>query len=368
MSSFFVFRVDASLEIGTGHVMRCLTLADELKTKGYRCLFITRPHSGHMAGAITRRGHEVSLLSKSINDFLKSSDDVAQAAWLRGSWENDAHETIETLVGTIPNWLVVDHYAIDQRWQKLLRSHVEKIIVIDDLADRELDCDLLLDQTLGRKESDYHDQVNKGCRMLMGSRYALLRPEFLELRQQAITRRKAFDGVKRILVSMGGTDPHNVTAVVLDALLQLGLPTETTIDVVLGEYATHFKEIKEQSNKHSLEISVSKNVNDLAMRMLGADLAIGASGSTSWERCCLGLPALTISVAENQKIIAREIAKAGASIHLGDLRLVTSATIRNIVQSLIEQTDVMLRMSERCFCLVDGLGTSRMVKEIKAIS
>lgn len=361
-----VFRADSSIAMGTGHVMRCLTLAEELKKNhAAHIFFITRALPGHMANSIQSKGYQLTLLPEPVQDFQPDPDDVAHAKWLNVPWAVDAEETIKAIVNVKPDWLIVDHYSLDARWHRLLRPYVGHILAIDDLADRKLYCDILLDQTFGREQKDYKKLLIEDCRMLLGSRFALLRPEFAELRPQAIHQRKCFDGIKRILVTMGGTDPNNATAKVLDSLAQIDWSTAPLIDVILGGQAPHLEFIRKLVENHPLKVVVSTDVTDMAMRMLKADLAIGAGGSTSWERCCLGLPTLIICLGQNQKRILREIEKAGAAINLGGQNGDVSRKISKILHRLNREKELMINMSGRCFNLVDGIGARRIANEIK---
>lgn len=359
-----VFRVDASVNMGVGHVMRCLTLADELKRQRVDTQFVTREHNGHLVDTIQARGHKTTLLPAPASVYQPSQGDVMHAWWLGVSWEQDAKETRQAIAGFKSGWLVVDHYGIDARWHNALRERGMQVLAIDDLADRPLNCNILLDQTYGRQKDDYTHRVSTNCRMLLGSRYALLRPKFFELRPLAFEKRKNFKGINRILVSMGGMDSGNVTNIVLEGLAKVKWPSSFIVDVVLGSKAPHLHSVKQWIEKSPFNAIVSTDVDDMAECMLKADLAIGAGGTTSWERCCLGLPTIMISIADNQTIIAREIEKAGASIYLGDIRLVTSFSIQKALQSLNEEMAQMKNMSDSCFHMLDALGANRVVKQM----
>ncbi|HDY75388.1 MAG TPA: UDP-2,4-diacetamido-2,4,6-trideoxy-beta-L-altropyranose hydrolase, partial [Candidatus Marinimicrobia bacterium] len=287
--------------------------------------------------------------------YRMRKSDVAHASWLGASWQQDAEESIRAIGNTVPDWLIVDHYAIDARWHNQFRERVGQIMVIDDLADRPLDCDLLLDQTYGRQLDTYQEQVPPGCQILLGSRYALLRPEFSKLRPLAIKKRKIFNGINRILVTMGAMDPDNVTATVLEGLSRVDWKDKPVIDIVLGGKAPNLKQVESMAKKSTLEILVSTDVSDMAERMLAADLAIGASGSTSWERCCMGLPSITISIAENQSLIAYELEKKGAAKYLGTLEAITEESIKCSVEK-IRKTDQLKSMATIGIQIVDGSG------------
>jgi len=360
-----VFRADASLRIGTGHVMRCLTLADALTSEGHDCTFITRNHPGHLADLIQRRGHRVTLMATPAANFLGEINDSYYAQWLGASWQTDAEETIALLQDIKPAWLIVDHYAIDHRWHKVLRQCAEKILVIDDLANRILDCEVVLNQNYGCTETDYRDLVKQDCVLLLGPRYALLRPEFTQLRPQAIEKRKMFQGIRRILVSMGGTDADNATSMVLDALAAIDWPQPPEIDVVLNSRAPHLQSVIENAKQHPLPVSVTVDVEDMAVRMLLADVAIGAGGATTWERCCLGLPSLIVVTAENQKPTVIKLHQRGTLINLGDLTALTQSIISNQLEYL-HIPEFWQSLSFKSFSILDGQGCYLLMKKLKS--
>jgi UDP-2,4-diacetamido-2,4,6-trideoxy-beta-L-altropyranose hydrolase len=208
-----VIRADAASHIGTGHVMRCLALANALKEKGAEVYFVCRPFVGHLGEYIVAEGHQLHLLPPA-TQAVKPEPDPKQSppheAWRGESWEADLDQTQVVLGEQYFDWLIVDHYSLDNRWESPMRKFFRKIMVVDDLADRLHDCDLLLDQTFGRSEEAYKPRVPKNCIVLTGSNYALLRPEFAELRDHSLKRRTKPE-IKHLLVSMGGIDQTNAT-------------------------------------------------------------------------------------------------------------------------------------------------------------
>lgn len=279
-----VFRVDASIQMGTGHVMRCLTLADALKNQGAECYFICREHSGNLIGLITQRGYHVDALpymDLSQEDKLQNHNvDLAHASWLGATQKADTSLCIPILEVLKPDWLIVDHYALDARWEKVLRPYCKQIMVIDDLADREHDCDLLLDQTFGRDSKDYIVRVSVSCEILCGAEYALLRPEFSQWRDYSLKCRENSQ-LKQLLINLGGVDKDNITTQILIALKQSFLPSELKITVVMGGTAPWIKEVHQQAKDMPWVTDVVIGVNNMAELMAKSDLAIGAAGSTS---------------------------------------------------------------------------------------
>lgn len=359
------FRVDASIAMGIGHAMRCLTLANALVELGVRTTFITREHHGHLAELMRAQGHVVLLLPAPEVRFHAHDKHAADAELLGVSWQKDADETLNALDGCCkPDWLIVDHYALDASWHRRLCKHVGRLFIIDDLANRPMDCDLLLDQTYGRRKEDYARCVEKKCRMLLGAGWALLRPEFAELRPKAIVRRKEFTGVRRVLISIGGADPDNVTGIVLNALMLIAWPNRVHIDVVLGSRAPHLQTILQQAAAHPLEVTVTNDADDMAERMLEADLAIGAGGSTSWERCCLGLPALITVCADNQKVVSQHLAEAEAALLLPAVSRLTQENIADGIKKILSTPEAWKKLSNNALKITDGMGAKRVVPEL----
>lgn len=359
-----VFRTDASLQIGSGHVMRCLTLADALRAKGVRCHFISREHPGHLLDMIRQRGHEVTSLpaalpQASTADTSGTPQESAHTAWLGCDWQTDAQQTRATLANLYPDWLVVDHYALDQRWEVVLQPHCQKLMVIDDLADRHHCCDLLLDQNLGRESQDYVGLVPITCQVLTGPHYALLRPEFAALRDYSLKRR-ANPQLSQLLITMGGVDQPNATGQVLQALKGCDLPADCRITVVMGLTAPWMQCVRELAGQMPWPTAVVVNVNDMAQLMADSDLAIGAAGSTSWERCCLGLPTLMAVLAENQKEAAAHLELAGAANCLQlDERL--QQQMQGHLQCFLNQGKQLSQMSIHASEITNGDGVEWIV-------
>ena len=361
-----VFRADASLEIGTGHVMRCLTLAEVLKAKGAKCHFLCREQSGHLSDAIEARGFPVHRLpmgdAEPFGAAAHEAGELAHAAWLGASWQQDAAASRPLLKQLSPDWLVVDHYALDARWEAaVLPGPKTRLLVIDDLADRPHRADLLLDQNLGRKAEDYVSLVPAHCRVLVGPQHALLRPEFAELRDVSLARRQ-HGSLQRLLITLGGVDKDNATGRVLKALKACELPDDLKITVVMGATAPWLDDVKARAAELPWPTEVVVNVSDMARRMAEADIAIGAAGSTSWERCCLGLPTLMLVLAENQREVALMLDALGAAKLLGQ--------ICNILESLPKTLNSMGtveldKMSQHAASLVTGTGAGEMVAIIQ---
>jgi len=352
------FRVDASLQIGTGHVMRCLTLADALAARGVGCQFICRTHEGNLIDFIRSKGHTAHALP--IGAALpRSPADPAHASWLGATQAEDAEACAHILAAQRPDWLIVDHYALDARWECALAPHYRTLMVIDDLADRPHACDLLLDQTFGRDAADYRPLVPADCRLLCGSHYALLRPEFPALRPYSLKRR-AQPALRELLITMGGVDKDNATGQVLQALRTCPLPTDCRITVVMGATAPWLDEVKRLAQDMPWPTRVRVGVSDMAQLMADSDLAIGAAGATSWERCCLGMPTMMLVLAENQRKIAEALREAGAA-HLVDASQLNNQPL--IAPEYLELFSLSA-MSHAAASITDGLGAAQVTETL----
>lgn len=307
-----VFRTDASYDIGSGHVMRCLTLASLLTDKGVECHFICRELAGNLIQYIKDIGfdvHTLSLSSDPVDLSMTGNTELEHAAWLGVTWQDDVHQSIDVIQKLTPDWVIVDHYALDDRWESCIRNSCSKIGVIDDLHDRVHNCDLLIDQTLGLTADVYSGLVPESCTLLVGAEYAMLRAEFGKLRKASLDRRDQSPSVKTILVNMGGVDKDNVTGRVLEGIELSSLPDNCEITVVLGSASPHVANVTAQALQSRRRTTILVNVSNMAELMSMADLAIGASGSTTWERCCLGLPSIMVVLAENQRYIAKQLSE-----------------------------------------------------------
>ena len=366
-----IFRVDASLQIGSGHVMRCLTLASAMKANGASCHFICRAHSGNLIRFIREKGFSVSslALTDSQPDSGLSTKDTgpAHTNWLGCSWQTDAEQTKQVLADKKYAWLIVDHYSLDSSWESALTDSFQHIMVIDDLADRPHFCDLLLDQNLGREATDYKSLVPEKCQLLIGPYFALLRPEFSDLREYSLCRRK-HSRFKEVLVTMGGVDQSNATAKVLHVLKTCPLPDDCNIKIVMGSNAPWLQNINEIAVQMPWHTEVLVNISDMAQRMANSDLCIGAAGSTSWERCCLGLPALMLVLAKNQSSIAKalDLACAAKTITCGEQDNF-EFQINKFFSDIAEEPHILSSMTIAAAEVTKGTGTFEVIEKIGAI-
>ncbi len=346
------FRTDATSQIGTGHFMRCMTLADALRQRGARIRFVSRGLPSHLSDMLATKGMEFVPLNR--DDAENTYGDLAHSKWLGASQAQDASDTAQALMDQSWDWLVVDHYALDARWESAMRVSARQIMVIDDVADRQHDCDVLLDQNFyADMDTRYTGKVATSCQLLLGLRYALLRDEFRELHEQVKPR----DGiVKRVLVFFGGVDADNYTGLAIQALSGLDI-NGIAVDVSIGAQHPYCTEIEAVCAKHGYVCHVQ--TNRMAELMAAADLAIGAGGSATWERCCLGLPALSICVANNQRKQIYEAAAKGllyAPSSDGDL----ISVLKKHTAALLENPLLLKLISNTAMKVVDGRGAIRV--------
>lgn len=354
------FRADASVMIGSGHVMRCLTLADALRERGAETMFIGREHPGHLFAMIESKGHGLVRLPA---PMASPAGGLAHADWLWATQEEDARRTLDaiSLIGGC-DWVVVDHYALDAQWERAMRPCAQNVMAIDDLADRKHDCDVLLDQNYYLDtEQRYEGLLPPHCRRLLGPKYALLRPEFAEARRKL---RERSGEVERMLVFFGGSDPSNETAKALRAIKLLGRE-DIAVDVVVGAANPHQEEIAALCAELP-QVVLHRQVNNMAELMANADLAVGAGGGTMWERCCLGLPAIIVSVADNQRPGCETFARQGAAIYLGEAATADAELLVASLQLALSSSWLLAGASERAMALVDGHGSRRAARHLMA--
>ncbi|PJC86299.1 UDP-2,4-diacetamido-2,4,6-trideoxy-beta-L-altropyranose hydrolase [Vibrio sp. HA2012] len=342
-----VIRVDASVWIGSGHVMRCLVLADALQSHGCSVSFACLPQNGDMKAFISQRGYQViELTPPKVFQTPKHSSDYE--AWLQKSQAKDAIDFLECVRDA--DLVITDHYGIGKSWHDIIKAKRDCFIVaIDDLV-REHNADLIVDQTLGRTACEY--QTNGVA--LTGTKYALLNDKFALVRPQAEKRKFHFSKPK-VLISMGGVDMPNATMSVLQSLVGC---VEAEFSVLLSKRSPNFKVVSDWCAKHD-EVHHIEFVSDMATMMLEHDVAIGAPGSTSWERACLGLPSIIIPLADNQKEICKQLVEYGIGIEV----------LLNEVEEKLPGAFNILCLSwedlfHRSLASCDGKGTERVTQEI----
>jgi UDP-2,4-diacetamido-2,4,6-trideoxy-beta-L-altropyranose hydrolase len=325
-----VFRCDASPTIGAGHVMRCLAFAEALRMVGFRVVFAVRPGTAAGVPALAAADVVIVELAGAVVDEPTALSAVAPQGC---------------------DVLVVDHYERDVSFERGCRSFANCIIAFDDGTGRTHDCDILLD-TGASDPASYRERVPAMAKILTGPQFALLRRAIVERRQASLARRTAAP-VDNVLVSFGATDPSNVTAIVLDALHDMNLP----LTVALSAVAPHLDSVKARMpGRCRLEIEA-----DMVALIANADIAIGAAGSSAFERACLGLPSIIVSVAGNQQGIARLLTECGAALDAGTLDDGLAARLVNLLWALQADSRARLDMTRTASALVDGRGALRLL-------
>ena len=338
MKKNLFIRVDASPEIGIGHIMRCLTLAQELKNNFDKIIFLTRKDSGDFTETIMKNEFEVI--------FIPTNND------------SDIIKNLITTYSENKNFLLIDHYDVDSNFESSLKNIFEKIFVIDDLANRKHDCDLLIDQNYYRDLNHrYKKLIQNDTITLLGSKYAIIRPEFRNINKKTIKKNSQ---IKKILVSFGGSDPTNECKKALDALCSIE-NNQFEIVAIVGIYNNKFERLKKLYEKYS-NIKIYRHVNDLSQLMLNSDLFIGAGGTTTWERFYMGLPSIVTIISDDQKESIEFLSDMGHVINLG---LAKNVTMKTYIQTLQKpNSDLIYNMSLNNQKLVDGNGSNRIKRQI----
>lgn len=357
-----VIRADGAPFMGSGHIMRCLTLAHAMKKAGWDITFVTRDFEHNYAGIIEKQGFVCRFLPRAEYTDQPVKDDLAHAHWLAVPQEEDAAQTIDAMAGEA-DLLIVDHYGIDCRWHEKMRPHARRILMIDDLADRRFDCDILLDQTYGRQAKDYEPLTPPQTQRLTGSDYMMLRDEFAAKRPAALQRRAKHYRIGRVFICLGSGDPSNLTGDILEALAPIkpGLK----LDIVLSSKAPNLKAIRDQIENYPHETALLIDHDAIAERMVEADIAFGAAGTMSWERCCMGLPTLMFVIADNQVLIAQNLQEAGAVVNLGRQDAAIKSRIAGIFAKLADYPDLVRNMACRASDICDGQGVKRVLNIIQ---
>lgn len=352
------FRTDASQTIGTGHLMRCLTLADALQKQGAEVRFLMRHLAENLEPLVVGRGHELVRMDTPEEDGHTGHGDLLHAHWLGATQARDADLALDHLSGEPWDWLVVDHYALDHQWEIRMHQVANRILVIDDLADRGHTCDLLLDQNRPRESEVYHPLCPPRCPLLLGPGYALLRDEFPEARSITSPRRHT---PQRVFVFYGGVDATNETAKALRCLSALGISWQ--VDVVIGSTNPHQDEIRKLVDALDQGV-LHVGTTDMAKLMAQSDLSLGAAGTATWERASVGLPVLATVVADNQREIGQEIQRLELGLCLGNAAEVNETFIEKVLVELVQDPERLQRYSEAGWILVDGRGVTRVIQEM----
>ena len=353
-------RTDASHAIGSGHLMRCLALASEMRKVGWKVVFVSSGREKKWIDLIKGKNFECEVIESSLDLSHSLHVDSEEP---EGNWQQDAVETMQVLKNRQIGWLIVDHYGLGSYWESALRACTKYIMVIDDLADRNHDCDILVDCVYGRTRDDYFGLVPSKCQMLLGTKYALIRPEFRELRNMALKRRSDHKSIQKILVSLGGVDKGNLTEKVVNILQLINWRTNIELDIVVGQGYQHISSMNKQIESIPFKTKLSIGVNDMATRIINAEFGVGTFGVSTWERFCLGLPSVNIVSETNQlEAVAKlnQLECAGI-VHIHSLEKQIKSTINEIVSDI----KIYRQHTKSCSRLIDGRGLFRVISEMQ---
>ena len=353
-----VFRCDSALFIGSGHVLRCLSLAFYLKSHGHHCIFVSRSFGSDLIDLIRKNGFVVHSLPYSSSSDIDTSD---RLAWLGIDFAIDAFQTISILKGIKCDVLVVDHYGIDEKWESLVSPYVDVLIVVDDLANRPHQCNILVDQNyFNNMNSRYTKLVSSSTMLCLGPGYALVRPQFRKLRSRSLSRRRKSISIKNILISLGGSDPDNLTQHVL-ASIPKNFSDECNINVVVGALYPHISSLKRHMDDFK-SIKLRMQTDMMHSLMYYSDLAITSGGSITWEKFTLGLPSFVVPSDHHEAQFSLASSSMGAQVLLSP----TNSNFKDSFSSALETIDSinLLKMSSVCSSLCDGNGVASVYDKI----
>jgi len=332
-----IFRASASPEIGGGHIIRCLSLARELRDQGWNCIFASEQETLMMMPII----REFKFLKLSKND------------------EKDEASQVRKKLNSSAAAVIVDHYNRGLTFEKKCRKWSKIVMAIDDIPNRLHDVDLLLDQTGGRTPHRYKSLVPKDCKILTGPKFSLLRSSFSSL--GASHKRHLNRGKHRIFVAMGASDPKNLTNIVLNTIHQVS--PNSSADILLSSNAPHLSGIKKLCSGHHT-YSLHTDLNDPASLISKATFAVGTAGINLWERCALGVPSVIVIAAENQRANAEYVIQNNGGIFGGALPTLDQNYLRQAISRMANEDQIVLSCSQGAAKICDGLGTKRVAKII----
>jgi UDP-2,4-diacetamido-2,4,6-trideoxy-beta-L-altropyranose hydrolase len=354
------FRVDAGIAIGAGHLSRCLTIANALKLDGVsECFFILKSHEGSFTASIYKNGFSLEVLPLEFQPNYYA-DDYEQ--WVGGCALNDAKLTLDYLKKqgfTSDDWLIIDHYGLDHKFETIIVDKGINVGVIDDLANRQHNCKFLVDQTCGRRAQEYKNLVNFDTDLMTGQFFCMLRPEFLMFRERALAKRTKFKGITNIFINFGSTDPTNVTSTIIDTLNDINFQSEIELVIAVGGNSPNLSQIKNSVKCFSGLAALIIDAQNMSELMYNADVAIGAAGATTWERCALGLPSIIIKTAENQSTVIERILDFDVAV-LHDMELKEQPN--ELLKHLSYIQDNYQSISEKCSSLVTADGVNKVIE------
>lgn len=342
--SYFIFRVDANTEIGYGHLMRCVAMAQELHSLKIEVSFLVSKPSEN----IRKRLEEDAFTCIPVKAVPGSSEDALETAGYAASVK--------------ASWIGIDGYQFNGKYQKYLKDKGFSLFFIDDYGHCEhYFADIILNQNISATE-DYYKSREDYTELLMGTDYVLLREEFKAYRK---FRRKIFGRAEKILITIGGSDPYNVTLKALEGIEKTGLKN-LEVKVITGGANPNIAAIENFACKSGagLKIEILKDIKNMSEIMAWADIAVSGGGSTCWELALLGLPALVTAWADNQRPIADALGKKEIAVNLGWHEKITADNIAGELEKLILSPESRKKMSENAQKTIDGLSTQRVMEAL----
>lgn len=345
LSKSAIFRVDGSVDIGIGHLMRCATLAHAMKVRGWQCSFVASEFSQPFIAIANLENFDIHYLAE---------DDSTNPG------------VLAAIVISPVDLMVIDSYVLDKRYEAACRAYSAVILAFDDIPARMHDCDVLLDQNFGRKPEDYKDLVSSECKVLAGADKALLRDDFVRLRSDAICRRDDRKGrIDRIMISIGGSDPWDATSRILDGLEGLEQPLK--VDIVLSSKSPKLEVIHARTVSNP-DWRLHVNTTKMADLTFAADLVFGAGGTTSWERCCLAAPTVLVEVADNQTDNINGLVELGAGVRLGLASEFSATNVSDIMNDLLADGEKVQRLSSQSRTVCDGRGIEKLLSVLETLA
>jgi len=364
------FRVDASSMIGLGHLYRCTVIANTAKMHGFKVHFICRENTTYDYNLLKKMELDFTLLSSSEHNQI--TDEIGRkevySGWLGATSREDSRQVIDIIKSSNVKHKVIisDHYGTDKEWDDLVVVYCDVLVKLSDRPITKTSADIVLDQTLERDRSEYNKVTANDCEVLAGTKYSLINPAFLKLRDEAIKRRRNNNVLQNVLVSFGGSDPLNLTKRFFEHLANY--PQPISYDVVCGSCNPHLLEIQETIDKlteNNYNISLHIDTSEMPKLMLNADIAVGAAGSACWERAILGLPSIIVAFENNQIDISSSLKdkRAALTVELEHFE----SDITESMALLCNDLDLRKEISINSSLLCDGHGAERLITRLKEL-
>ncbi len=350
MRQHLAIRADSDTRKGVGHVMRMLALAQSWKSRVGRVTFITSCESVSILARVQAEG----LSLKQIKRLCPDEDDLRTTLEILktiGEEERGKKSNI---------WMVTDGYHFDEEFHSGIRANGYRLMVMDDFAHlRHYHADVLLNQNIGAEQLTY--QCERETKRLLGTSYTLLRPEFGQWREW---RRVARARASKVLVTLGGSDPDGIMFNVIEALQDKRLKN-IAATIIIGPANPNLRSLQETAKRSEKKIQLLTSVDkEMPQLMAEADVAISAGGSTCWELAFMGLPSITLVLAENQRRIAEGLAAVGVFVNFGEATNVSPGSLAERLEELLSDSEKRQQMSDQGRCLIDGKGAERVVAEL----